>query len=71
MAAQKSLLVKGQVYRMYQTNLSLNQALKLVGELGSEKHVLIKNDEISGWTVYWLAKKGTVQSTLTKQQADF
>ncbi|MHA1929805.1 MAG: hypothetical protein ACTSV2_14630 [Candidatus Thorarchaeota archaeon] len=64
-------MVKGQVYKMYQTNLSLNQALKLVGELGSEKHVLIQNDEITGWTVYWLAKKGAVQSTLTKPQADF
>ncbi len=57
MESRKQLVVDGQIFRLYRTNLTLNQALKIVGELSPSRQVLIRNDVPDRWTVYWFAKK--------------
>ncbi|MFW9977215.1 MAG: hypothetical protein ACFFEJ_03920 [Candidatus Thorarchaeota archaeon] len=64
MSSKKWLLANGQVYKLYEDNLSLRQALELAAVLSVDRHLLIKNEFSTSWAVYWRHRKQTLACPL-------
>ena len=64
MQAEKWILVNGQIYKLYQDDLTLNEALDLAAILSAERHLLIKNSTHMKWCLYWKHKKQTLACPL-------
>ncbi len=64
MQVEKWILVNGQIYKLYQDELTLKEALDLAGILSAERHLLIKNSIDMKWCLYWKHKKQTLACPL-------
>ncbi len=64
MSSKKWLLANGQVYKLYKDNLTLKEALDLAGILSIDRHLLIKNEFSTSWSVYWRHKQQSLACPL-------
>ncbi|MHA1907472.1 MAG: hypothetical protein ACW98Y_09280 [Candidatus Thorarchaeota archaeon] len=65
MGAQKWIFTQGHVYRLYEVQRSLNQALKVASDLSNSRHVLVRKEGTLNWSVYWRHRKDAISCPIS------